>query len=269
MAHRDTPATFPIPKDKILIEKSKAIASSPLTWVAAVGAIVALALLPNLYGLAIATGVIFGTAALWKKRMPQIEDGIVAALIESSNKAQTRSLKKGVEQLKDWDYEDYADQLTEILALKKQVEGTIHSQTPRTSTDESIESLVDTLCNEVSRDLFKMADINYTLRKKRKRLSDQQKKEMRSDQEELGERVKQATLALKEAHAQLALTTGKRIPDKGDNPLLDQTIERLREESALAQRIRARIETTYVDTLEVVPETTSTTSYSSPNTISH
>lgn len=266
MAHRDTPATFPVPREKVRLEKGKAIAKSPITWIATVGAIAAFALLPNLYGLALTGGILLGIASFWKKRLPQLEEKIVNALIKSSNKTQSKSLKRGIEQLHDWDYHDYADQLSKVLTLKKQVEETIHTQEPRTSMDESIETLVDTLCNEVSRDLFKMADISYTLRKKRKRLSDQQKQEMKNDQNELGERVKQASQTLEEAHSQLALTTGKKIPDEGDNPLLDQTIERLREETALAQRVRARIDTTYSDTLEAV---SNSTTYSSSNSIAN
>lgn len=264
MAHRNTSPTFPISKEQLVRKKSEAIAKSKLTRVAIAGGIAALVLLPSFYGILAFGGIALGTALFWKKHLPRIEEQILQSLIETSNKEQNRSLKKGIERLHDWDYHDYAEQLSEVANLKKQVEETIHSQEPRTSMDESIESLVDTLCNEVSRDLFRMADIDYTLRKKRKRLTNEQKKEMKTDRDELGARVREAVVALKDSHAQLTLTTGKKVPNQGQNPVLDETIARLREEAALAQRIRARIESNFSDTLETAA---SQTTYSSSGDI--
>lgn len=264
MGHRNISSTFPIPREEILWRKLKKIGASPVTWGAGLAALASVLIVPSLgVGLLVGAGILGGAGWFWKKRLPEIEEAVVKEIIAGSNRTQDQTLSRAVTQLQKWDCEDYAKQLNGILSLKRQVEFAIHSQDPRTSIDENVESLVDTLCNEVSRDLFKMADIRYTMRKKRKRLPESVKDEMRADQRELGDRVEQAQAALKDVETQLMKLTGKTIPDQGDNPVLDRTIKRLREEADLASRIRARIDNSFGAELESCEEEEpATTTYS-------
>ena len=255
MGHRDIPPTFPVSQEKLREEKLKAITRSPLTWAVFGMAATSLLLAPNLVGLLVAAGFAAGGAVYWACRLPKLEESMVGEIIEDTNEEQNESLERGIRQLKKWDHDDYAAELSRFLEVKKRIEQTIHGHAPRTSFDENVETLVDTLCNEVSRDLFKMADIRYTLKKRRKRLSDAAKQDMKNNQQELGDRVKLAHQALTQAEEQLLQVTGRTIPDEGANPVLDRTIERLQEEAALAKRVRDRISTTFGDELES-PQTT-------------
>ncbi len=266
MSHRELPPTFPIPKHKILWEKLKTISTSPVTWAAGATSATSGILLNPAAAITTTAASFIGAAAWWKGKLPEVEERAIRRLILESNEYQNDTLSRGISQLQKWKCRDYADKLSEFLHLKKKSEYIIHAREPRTPIDENVETLIDTLCNEVSRDLFKMADIRYTRRKKRKRLNKSSNQELINNQVELGKRVDEALKALRDTHAQLQASFDRTLPDEGDNELLDQTIQKLREEADLAARIRHRIESTHGHHIESLNRTETT--YSSSTSVS-
>ena len=94
-------------------------------------------------------------------------------------------------------------------------------------------------------ELFRIADIHYALRKRRKRLSEERVAAMRADLEALDGRVKQAYDTLLEARNNLVGLVGAHLPPdagKQKTPALETTIAALREETRLARRVQERIE---------------------------
>ncbi len=254
MAHRDTPTTFPVNKRALLRGKLQAVGRSPITWGGLAVAMGAAVMLPSIPAFLLGGTALGAAIAYWKHRLPAVDAAVRAALIEDSNEDQNDALSRGIRQLRKWKCDDYADTLASFLERKKAMESALQQHSLRTPADEAVETLADTLCNEVSRDLFKMADIRYTLRKRRKRLSREQRSRMTHDQEELAARVDDALKALKDAQTHLQAQGTSQAHDPGANPVLDHTIDRLREEAIIAKRVRERISGHTSDLLERSPD---------------
>lgn len=248
--------TFPVDPAETLAHQLREVARSPLTWLALAGVVLSMATLPWWAGLPCA-GAIAGTAVIaWKKRWPRLAARARVTQIADSNHAQDQSLERGIKQLRKWDYDDYASTLREFLTLKQTIEEGIHRQAVRVPADEEVEKQVDTLCAEVRSDLFKMADIRYTLRKRRKRLDRARKEELSRSLDELKSRVAHALEVVRETKTQLESVIGPVDNGLGSNPALDDAIAQLREQTLLAKRVRDRIHSTMGPDLDHRDETT-------------
>lgn len=249
--------TFPIDPGDTRSVQLRAVSRSPSSWVGAVAALGSLIFLPLWVGVPCVGAILGGLAWYWRGRWGRLEEAAERHVIARSNAEQDQSLARGIKQLREWDYDDYAGTLSRILDLKQVIEAGIHRQPVRLSADEEVEKLVDTLCAEVRADLFKMADIRYTLhrRKRRRRLSRERVRELEEALAEMGERVSRAVAVVDETRAQLSDVIGPIETDLGANPVLDDAIARLKEETRFAKRVRERIQSTMDPDLEHLSET--------------
>ena len=250
MGHHELKPMFPVSEAESWAQKIKVAGRSPVTITT--GALISLALgssffVPWWIGVAVTGALLGGLGLYWKKQFPLLRERVRQSLIKRSNDSQNRSLSKGEEQLRDWKCYDLADELRKFRDLKKKAETGVSQLGTVTSMSENVESLVDTLCNEVSRDLFKIADLRYTLRKRSRRLGEETKKGMKQDEGELTARISLAYEALASTVAQFQSQGAVSAESSaGDNKVLDTAIEKLKSEAELARRVRERVNETYI-----------------------
>jgi len=254
MSDKGALATFPIEAEDILVGKFRAIMTTRATWITIVGSILAVILFQNLWGLCLSGLIMFGGYLYWLKYSSEVEERACKEFIAKSYRSQNHSLVGDIQQLRDTKYDNYADQLSEVLQQKKQIQETLYSPHPPTPRQKDIEKCVNSLCYEVSRDFSKIADINFTLEKKKEQLTSQQKQYLELSEKELEKRVADATQALKKTQRQLSPTTGKPIPEEGEKPHLDKALQLLNEETAYADRIRYHIDSAFGNLL-ISPKT--------------
>ena len=233
--------TFPLPKEEILKGQVRAIGQSPVTVGVGVAAVL---LAPVTLGVA-SLGLLAGLGWYWKRRMPELEEEVIADLVEERNAAQDKDLNRSAKTLRRYKRYDDANRLRRFIAMKRDIEEAMHA-CPKLDGDEvKLEHLVDTLCFEVRDELFRIADLHYALKKRRKRISSEKEASMKESIAQLDARVGEAYETLKAARANLEGLVGVEAPAKGGsetNPVLDGAIAKLREETELARRVRERIE---------------------------
>ena len=242
----DSRSTFPIPTKELLKEIWKEVKRDPMTWAPIAGVGVG-AIVGSSFGLILVAGALVGGGLYWKTRWPKLKAKASAEWIEEHNEDQNDYLYRHVKQLKRYKCYDLSDSLKRFIYLKKHIERGLHQSGELSPQKEEMETLVDSLCFEVSDELQRISDIRYTIKKGRKRLSKEKVSSLRASEEELGDRVDHAHQTLSEMHANLQTILdplGEQVSESS-NPKLDDTITRLKEETFIAKRVRQRIEADY------------------------
>ncbi len=234
--------TFPLSPQDVAVEKWKRVLRSPWSW-APVAASPFLFLIHPLAGLAGLVGVSVSIGRYWKHHLPQIEEAVVRELIEESNEDQDRFLKRQISTLHKYKCHDYAKRLERFLEIKREMERVLHSKEGALApADEKIGKLIDTLCFEAADELRRLADIRYRLKKRRKRLRRDEVERLKRQQKALEETVRHAQDTLTETQKQLQTIVDPLAQTTPKRSALEDTIAKLKEEAAIAQRVRERLD---------------------------
>ena len=232
-------STFPLPTKELAEELWKEVRHAPTFWIP-----LALPFAGAFLGwLGAALGLAVG-AFWWKRQWPGWLAKVQAEVIEERNEDEHEALRKQVKTLARFRCDDLADSLERFVRLKKEIERSIHrSPGELTSSKVETEKLVDALCFEVADELRRIADIRYTLKKRKKRrLSEEKVRELKASEDQLRDRVEHAHETLKEMHANLRVVLDPVNVAPERSSALEETIAKLKEETAIARRVRERIE---------------------------
>lgn len=247
-------STFPIPKQVLASELGKRMARMPATWLPLVGIAIG-GIVGSVLGGAIILASLIGGGLYWKSRWPRLQAAVIEDWVEEHNEDQNDALYQTVKLLDKYKCDDLADTLKRFLKLKKDIEGGLHKSDGLTPEIEEMEILVDSLCFEVADELRRVSDIRYALKKGRKgkRMRQETATSLRESEDQLMERVGHAEQTLSEMHTHLGTILNPLSPSlpASANHVLDETIAKLKEETAIAQRVRRRIETDHASEIEI------------------
>ena len=216
------------------------ILSSPFTWAPLIPVAGAAAFL-NVPTAVIALGLAgTGVAYYWRQRRAELDVEIAQKLVKEHNHDQNDALYKRSKRFKKLGCGHCYATMGKFVRLKKKIESHIHEHDPVTQTEQEVESLVDRLCFEVADELEDIAKLRELFR--RKRLPKERYRELKGHEKELHERVAHAYDTLKDTYRDLGTILDPFKVDAPKQSALDDTIHRLKEEAAIAKRVRARVE---------------------------
>ncbi len=254
-------STFPIPEGKLRLRKLATAAWSPYTWAPFAATVTAV---PFIDAGPLVIGSIFlmvaaGVTGFWRLKRKKLSSALLEDLIEESNQVQDRELVLQARNLLRRGYPDYASTLGSFLERKQQIEKAIHGEGKLTREKREIENLVDAVTFGVCDQLVRLANFDDRLTKPKPDaipISEIQREKINEARREIGKRVHEAFDIIESTWENLAdILDPIGILEKEDasHPELDRAIAKLREERAVAQRIRERMETDWGDRFGPAP----------------
>lgn len=191
------------------------------------------------------TGLVNRCLDWWSDLDQDLTAKVMQRLIAESNIAQDDSIQTMIRHLERGGQTQYAISLGRVLLLKQHIERGLHRDGLLNHRREEIESLVDSICQEVCNELFRIAESDESLAKVLTS-RDPQQLEVASEQLKVRHaRIMHAYASLHDTASQLAVDAepvGIQT-SRLENEVLDRLIENLREESETAKAIEDRIRT--------------------------
>jgi len=240
--------TFPLDRSRVFREKWKRIFGSPVTWAPLLPVMGSYTFLDvPLWGvLGLACGVAGGLFVYWRKRMVEEEQTITRKMVTESNVIQDRELLADQETLERDGFRDYARSLLGVIHLKQEIEKEMHGGGEALNdSKKEIEKLVDALCFGVRDQLVKAAAIGVSIGKATSRGDSENQTTLTAKRDSLLTQVERATESLQNTFRDLPKIldpAGQAMVDAGGEASLDIVIERLKEESVIAERVQGRLE---------------------------
>lgn len=178
----------------------------------------------------------------WSDVDQELTARVVQRLVAESNIDQDDSIRTMIRHLERSGRAQYAISLGRVLLLKQHIERGLHQDGELTQRKEEIEVLVDSICQEVCNELFRIAESNEGLAKI---LTSRDPAQLEQASEQLKarhSRIMHAYATLHDTASQLAVEAEPvRQAARLENAVLDRLIENLREENELAKTVDDRI----------------------------
>ena len=236
--------TFPLDEDRIRRMKRDLIWRSPRLVVGQ--ALWRLATAVKAAGFSAETSLANRCLDWWSDIDQDLTAQVVRRLVDESNQSQDESIRTMILHLEDSGRTQYAISLGRVLLLKQHIESGLHRDGELTRRKKEIEKLVDSICQEVCNELFRIADSNDQLANILTSRNEQQLHEASDELRARHARIMQAYATLYDTANQLGVeyqpmtaSSGQRI----ENAVLDRLIDNLREENELAKTVDERIRT--------------------------
>ncbi len=236
--------TFPLDERRIQRMKRDLIAKSPRLIFGQCAAFVADRLLAAGFGAE--GGLLRKWLDQWSNLDNELTAQVVRHLVAESNMKQDDVIRGMISRLKIDGHVQYSISLGRILLLKQHIEQGLHRNGVMSERKEEIEILVDSICQEVCNELFRIAEIDEgfakVLTSREPKLLDESTESLKASHE----RIMHAYATLYDTASQLAVEAkpmdadSAKIPNV-DGPVLDRLIENLREENEMAKTIGDRI----------------------------
>lgn len=245
--------TFPLDDVEIRRRSRAAIAGSPVTWLAFVGAVgIGLIAHANVLGYLLLLGIAaVGLGRFWKARRPTLDARSMLALIRESNAVQDRELVRIGRQLELDGMPQYAVCLGRFLILKQKIESKLHEDRRLAPFRVEIESAVDGICAEVCREITAQCARERSLGEILTSRDPKRLEQIEAARRQSHAGILHAYTTLFQTHAEilaipgpgLPLETGtEAIPTREAPPELHRMIDELRDETNLLSRTRNRID---------------------------
>ena len=248
--------TFPLDEAEIERRSFWRKASHPISWgllgLCLAGGIMLQSGIWPVVGLL--TGGIFGVQWFWKNRGGEVVAEVIQEMVAESNLAQDYKLSGIIQSYRRRGLYHYAAALGKFLLLKQHIEKRLHTGRegqPVTPTIEQVEKLVDHVCGAVCREFHKAASLDGELAEVLTSRDKSKLERLQQDRSEVLEAIMHAYEALYESLASILDLEAAReanAPDLKeqtrqhlDQPDLNDVVEKLREESRLARRVRERL----------------------------
>ncbi len=169
---------------------------------------------------------------------------VMRRLVAESNVDQDDSIQAMIRHLERSGQVQYAISLGRVLLLKQHIERGLHRDGTLTKRKEEIEILVDSICQEVCNEIFRIADSDERLAKVLTSRDPQQLDDASDELKARHSRIMHAYTTLHDTATQLAIEA-EPVPQnaggKLENAVLDRLIENLREENELTKAVDNRI----------------------------
>jgi len=244
--------TFPLDERRIQGMKRDLIVQSPRLIFGQCAAFVADRLLAAGFGSN--QGVLRTWLDKWSSLDDELTARVVRRLVAESNADQDDAIYGMIGRLKQSGYAQYSISLGRLLLLKQHIEQGLHRNGVMSDRKEEIEILVDSICQEVCNELYRIAESDAELAKV---LTSRDPKRLDETTEKLKasqKRIMHAYATLYDTASQLAIEakplSGSSVgvtSSTMDGPVLDRLIENLREENEMAKAIGERIRTELPD----------------------
>jgi hypothetical protein len=238
--------TFPI--DAVAIERLKyeAIWNSPrlwLPWLAAKVASVFHSNEPN--SVQETTGLLDWAIRNWQSHDNDLTADIIKRMIQDSNRQQDSELLGLIAQLRQAGCPQYAISVGKLLLLKQHIEEQLHAAGELTERKQSLERLIDSLCDQVCQQIHHLAQLDGRLGEVLTSRDPAQLESLAALREAGHRRVMDAYGSLYDAaqHLPLLLNPAQvpRDPSQSNLAALDRLIGVLREEYDLSRKVQDRI----------------------------
>ena len=236
--------TFPLDERRIQGMKRDLIVQSPRLVLGQCAAFVADKLLTAGFGSE--RGLLRTWLDKWASLDDELTARVVQRLVAESNIDQDDAIRGMIGRLKQSGHAQYSISLGRLLLLKQHIEQGLHRNGVMSDRKEEIEILVDSICQEVCNELYRIAEADEELAKvltsRDPKLLDEATEDLKSSQK----RIMHAYATLYDTASQLAIEAKPmKVPEVGkknvDGPVLDRLIENLREENEMAKTIGDRI----------------------------
>lgn len=166
---------------------------------------------------------------------------VVEQLVSESNNTQDESIRGMIRQLEDRGRNQYAISLGRVLLLKQHIEEGLHRDGQLTDQKVEIEKLVDSICQEICNELYRIAtghdQLANILTSRDSDKLDQASDTLRAQHT----RIMHAYATLFDTASQLAVKAEPGPDTKFENAILDRLIENLRDENEVARAVDHRM----------------------------
>lgn len=183
----------------------------------------------------------------WASIEPQLSEAVVEHVVKQSNIAQNQVVRCLIDVLRDRKRNDYADTLTKFLQAKQTIEFALKTNRSLAGQRADVETIVDSIMQEVCNEIFLLADMEATISRCRKTgASKEQIEKLEAKINDSKERVSRAYQTLVETEKQ---TTFQQPPPSletdeaaiSESIFLDKLIDALCDENDFAKSINDRI----------------------------
>lgn len=238
--------TFPLDSARIVQLKREMMWRSPQLFVAQ--------LLAHIAGSLELVGVVDRRSAnrlvvAWRNRHDELTARAVRQLILESNVVQDEHIRSMIRDLEQNGKAQYSVCLGKFLLLKQNIESDLHRCGKLTLRKQEIESLTDSVCQEVCNEIYKIATLcdqiaDALTSREAERLTD------------LTDRINGSHARILRAYITLAdtaeqLRAARRVYDchkREDSTVLDRLLDNLREENAISRVVDERIKAELAET---------------------
>jgi hypothetical protein len=226
-------STFPLNNAAIAREALGQIFGDPVTWVPLLPAVAAYTLfdVPIILALIVELAVLAALVAYWRVRWGGMIETLRRKKIAEHNRAQDAMLSATVAELRQSGAQSYAERLKRFLQIKQEVEQRLHEDGTITEQKVQLERLVDSLCFSVSDQLSALAHRGDTADA--------------SDRAAILADVDAALQTLQTTAAELDTILGPVAATDGTLNSIEDLTQRLREETEIARRVKARLRAEY------------------------
>lgn len=183
----------------------------------------------------------------WASIEPRLSEAVVEHVVQQSNIAQDQVVRCLIDVLQDRDRHDYADTLTKFLRAKQKIELALKTNRRLASQRADVETIVDSIMQEVCNEMFLLVDMESTLSEcLTKNFSNDQIAKLEAKIDQSKQRVSRAYETLMETEKQTTFQQPTPSPQTDESSIseslvLDKLIDALCEENDFAKNINDRM----------------------------